>query len=77
MFSMTRYGSCVSSAVRIFCSAGVVAKNCTLTPTWRKRPSSRVLVFWLVVMRPPLFSIAAFTASCSSAPARLAAVLRR
>jgi len=31
-FSTIRYGWCVSMASRIFCSAGVAAKNWTLTP---------------------------------------------
>ena len=64
-------------ACRIFCRFGVVAKNCTLTTICLKRPSSRGLWFWLVVMRPPLPSIAARTSSCSSAPARLGAVFLR
>ena len=42
-----------------------------------KRPSSCGGWFWLVVMRPPLPSIAARTSSGSSAPARLGAVFLR
>ena len=43
----------------------------------RKRPSSRGAVIWTVVILPPLFSTAARTRSCNSAPARFAAVFLR
>ena len=48
MFSTDRYGGCASSAYRIFCSAGVEAKNCTLT---RDLPEAPVVLRALVLAR--------------------------
>ena len=52
-------------------------RQITVTVIWRNRPSSLGPWFWLVVMRPPLLSMAARTSSCNSAPARLGAAFLR